>query len=824
MLIIRINKNRKSKIYSPLMDNILSNLRVEITFSIYNNNNQIQITNIKQRISKKFHQISLEEFIKILKKEELYLTNKDEYFENFLKQHDIKYSFIKICKRCLKMGRIRPITDESSYKLGNNLICSYCAEDEVKYNVCEYHHSYSACKRFMDVLHNTKDLSKVYDLKYNGIDPLDKKITLYDTICSNETEFAKVSIDEVDIPNIFKTILKRRIEYLLPVQVLALNEGLLDNKNMLVVSQTASGKTLIAELAGITKALQNKKFIYLSPLVALANQKYRYFKDSYSSLGLNVVIKVGKNKINAPDELKIIEKPVHDADIIVATYEGLDFILRSGKYDSLNDLGVVVIDEIHMLDDSERGSRLNGLINRLMSLYPQSQLIGLSATINNPHELTQNFNMKLVEYDKRPVLLERHVIGTEDNRQKMDMIVKLCENEFNNISPLGYRGQSIIFTDSRRKTSQIANQLRKKNVNAHSYHAGLTYQKKVDIELQYANQEISTVVTTAALAAGVDFPASMVIFDSLRMGRDWLTANEFHQMTGRAGRPTYQDKGKAYIFFNDENYYRHTSEEEMAYKLLESSVSDIKVKYSTNDIYEQLLADISSYGDVKKNVLKKRYYKMDSELLFGDVVDKLLHLNMACYDSSNKIYSITPYGRAVSKSFLNLHEAELIRKNITSDLLDIVTNLEYLSNVYLTDSYIKVFRENIYYVSARLFADSTKELINTPYIIHGLPEKEKKMLVKLMMDFKGDCDDVYCDCLEKNISKYIIRRRIDSLTPSEISMEFRQKYSILIYSGDIYNYLDQVIRYLEAIERIANVFGMGNVMHKCKKLIRLIEG
>ena len=42
--------------------------------------------------------------------------------------------------------------------------------------------------------------------------------------------------------------------------------------------------------------------------------------------------------------------------------------------------------------------------------------------------------------------------------------------------------------------------------------------------------------------------------------------------------------------------------------------------------------------------------------------------------------------------------------------------------------------------------------------------------------------------------------------------------------SDIYNYLDQVIRYLEAIERIANVFGMGNVMHKCKKLIRLIEG
>ena len=75
----------------------------------------------------------------------------------------------------------------------------------------------------------------------------------------------------------------------------------------------------------------------------------------------------------------------------------------------MNDLGVVIIDEIHMLENNERGSRLNGLIKRLMKLYPQAQIIALSATVKNSREIADEFNLKLVEYDKRPVKLERYI-------------------------------------------------------------------------------------------------------------------------------------------------------------------------------------------------------------------------------------------------------------------------------------------------------------------------------------------------------------------------------------------------------------------------------
>lgn len=79
------------------------------------------------------------------------------------------------------------------------------------------------------------------------------------------------------------------------------------DKSLLVVSATASGKTLVGELAGIPKALNGKKFIFLTPLVALANQKYRDFKKKYEPLGLKVSIKVGMNRVKAKEEIKFPE-------------------------------------------------------------------------------------------------------------------------------------------------------------------------------------------------------------------------------------------------------------------------------------------------------------------------------------------------------------------------------------------------------------------------------------------------------------------------------------------------------------------------------------
>jgi len=90
---------------------------------------------------------------------------------------------------------------------------------------------------------------------------------------------------------------------LLPVQKLAIEEGLLKGEDLLIVSATASGKTLIGELAGIPKALKGKRFLFLTPIVALADQKYHEFKSKYSKIGLKTAIKVGMNRVKARGSL-----------------------------------------------------------------------------------------------------------------------------------------------------------------------------------------------------------------------------------------------------------------------------------------------------------------------------------------------------------------------------------------------------------------------------------------------------------------------------------------------------------------------------------------
>ena len=92
----------------------------------------------------------------------------------------------------------------------------------------------------------------------------------------------------------------------------------------------------------------------------------------------------------------------------------------------------------------------------------------------------------------------------------------------------------------------------------------------------------------------MDFPASQVLFETLRMGNKWLTNNEFSQMLGRAGRPSFHDIGRVYLLPELGKEYNGDSEEQVAIELLDSDVDNINVEYSEDDVYEQVLADISA--------------------------------------------------------------------------------------------------------------------------------------------------------------------------------------------------------------------------------------
>lgn len=797
--------------------------------------------------------VAPQDVIRLLRSQAVFLATRDEKIEDFLKGLNIRVRHTKVCDFCAYDGNITVVNSDYSYRYNNQVICKECAHETIKNEIKLQGFDKKIFRNLKDLLEKTGNLSEVLSVLSPNFDAIkNRKLTLFDRIDNrSKIRIPEIEMKRLKIPKRFRDILiKNGNRKLLPVQILAIKEGLLKGEDMLVVSATGSGKTLVGELAGITQAMKGRKFIFLTPLVALANQKYRDFKRKYRKLGLNVAIKVGRNRVKAKGELKLPDSDISKADIVVATYEGLDYLLRSGNSKALNDLGVVLIDEIHMIDDEDRGTRLNGLIKRIKHLYPSTQMIGLSATIKNPKFLASEFNMKLVEYPNRPVPLERHLVYMRNESQKRYLMSKLVKREYNTKSKRGYRGQTIIFTNSRRKTHQIANYLQNKRINAAAYHAGLSYYKKEKIEKDFDKGKIPVVVTTAALAAGVDFPASQVIFDSLIMGNKWISPNEFSQMLGRAGRPSYHDRGVVYLLPEVGNSFEGVSEESMALDLLESNSEDVYIEYDEESAYEQILADISSKSIGNMQQLSDFYSHTDIPVSLKITIDELEDLGMVDVDPNSRL-KVTDYGRAVSMSFLSIPDAEFIRSSLESrsylknyvrqspfyrkrdrfnrlkvKILAIAMDLEMFENAYLS-SVIHNQIANALKIkfSTRLFAESTLDIISSGEAIEKLDKKYQDAIIALQTDFlKCKCEDrPFCRCLQLGISELIINERLKGKDPIDISNKLFRKYQIQVYPGDIFAWLDNYIKNLDAIKRIAASFNNRKVEKETHKLIKAIE-
>jgi len=202
------------------------------------------------------------------------------------------------------------------------------------------------------------------------------------------------------IPEELYEILKKDIEELRPAQKKAIESGLLDGKNLLVCTPTASGKTLIAELAALKSIIEGKgKAIYIVPLKALASEKLKDFKKRYDGIA-KIALSIGD--IDRADSYLI------DYDLIITTSEKLDSLIRHHA-PWLSLISTIIIDEIHLLNDPSRGPTLEILITILRQLLKKSQIIALSATIGNPEELAEWLKAELVADDWRPVKLHKGV-------------------------------------------------------------------------------------------------------------------------------------------------------------------------------------------------------------------------------------------------------------------------------------------------------------------------------------------------------------------------------------------------------------------------------
>lgn len=747
----------------------------------------------------------------------------EEYFKIRLQNKNVDKA--ELCRLCFLNGKITVLTEGNRIKHHHEFICESCAEEELKNELRYRFRSLGMFDQAKKLLKRFRDLDKVMAIFDPRFDPTkNPDVTKWDELEPKRIKVEELSIDETRIPEEFKRVLKEEgVEKLLPVQVLALQNDLLEGENLLVVSATASGKTLIGELAGVPKALNGKKLLFLVPLVALANQKYEDFKRRYSKLELKVAIRVGMSRIKTKDELVVVDTGI-DADIIIGTYEGIDYLLRAGR--KIGNVGTIVIDEIHMLDEEERGTRLDGFIARLRKLYPSAQFIGLSATIGNPQELAKELGLKLVLYDERPVALERHVIIARNESEKWRYVAQLCKAETMRKSPQGFKGQSIVFTFSRKRCHELAAFLTSKGLKAKPYHSGLPYHQRKLTEMEFQAQMLDVVVTTAALGAGVDFPASQVIFESLAMGNKWLSVREFHQMLGRAGRPLYHEKGKVYLIVEPGRKYSSQmegSEDEIAFKLLTAPIEPVYVEWSDEMEQDQLLthACVFSYLDDIEEVQNKCLGANQSA---EKVLEKLEEFEFV--KLRGKLVSVTPYGRAVSMSFLLPNEAQFIRENLFKrHPKEIAIKLLPFENVYLTGTLQRELESAVRgRLSSNIFSPSFASILEE--LEKVLPEVSPNVQDKLFLIYQDFfmCEEEECTgyAMER-VSSLIIELRRQGKHPTQIAEYFRKQYFLVVYPGDIFTWLDGIIRKLEAIERISKVFRAKKAEFEARTLRRELE-
>jgi helicase len=744
---------------------------------------------------------------------------------------------VPTCQHCLREDRLSILTKRNAVKITENQVtCTTCAKSDLKTELktLGIHLSRAMINQLEKQVSRVKSVPRLVDMMIPGFDPTQEPdLTLIDTVVAEDAEKSK-KIADLPIPNNFKDVLaKTGLEYLLPIQNKVVDAGLFKNVSMLIVSSTSSGKTLLGELAGIPKAMKGKKMIYMSPLVALTNEKYEQFRKSYKQLGVRVGIKVGMSRLDVGDEGKpIIDTDVKKADVICATYEALDLIFRSGTREDLGEVGTVIIDEIQNLADPDRGPELDGLLARMRFHYPKAQYLALSATVGSPEILAKELNLKLVNYEGRPVPLERHLVFARSDEEKRSMIRKLVNEEFRHVSSSGNKGQSIIFTYSRRRAHTLSDWLREHRVSAAVYHGGLSYSKRRQVERSFSKQRQSSVVTTAALGAGVDLAASQVIFESLAMGAEWLSTAEFEQMLGRAGRLGKHDRGKVYIIVQPERKYhsgQDKAEDEIAVELLNGIIEDVEPFADKETSSEQLLATICSTGLAELKPIALAYKRMLSmSVPPSEALKHLVRKHMIRVKDGGA--HPTDLGRATSLSFLTPSVGlEVLQLTEKYDVVDIAVMLEPFENVYLSNKLQEevnsAFRTHM---PTRFFSGVFSEIseANRPRGGAGrLPQWVFEVFGKWTTTFFtcGCRDYPECEHGKMAFGRWLIDRRKEGFNPSGLAKKLHDDFELWAYPGDIFSWLDSLIHSLKAVQRIANVAGKTDLSVEIEGQIARIE-
>jgi len=412
-------------------------------------------------------------------------------------------------------------------------------------------------------------------------------------------------VAELNIPDQVKQVLtKAGYDELYPPQIDAIKAGVLEGRNVVLASSTASGKTLVAELCILYNTLRDMgRALYLTPLRALASEKYDEFqkyKDLKKADGSRLRIAISTGDYDGSDEW------LGRYDIIISTNEKVDSLLRH-KAPWMNEVRTVVADEIHLLTDQDRGPTLEVTLTKLMQLNPDAQFLALSATVRNADDVARWIKGVSITTEWRPVPLREGVYCGGEIQFKDGSARRIPEDTGRPVLDIALEvisggGQVLVFTETRRTAVEYGkkfaatlsgklsstqkrglkllakkilssgektrlSQLLAEQVSSGAafHHAGLAGVHRRLIEDSFKAGSIKILAATPTLASGVNMPARAVLINSYERyepgyGRYPISVLEYKQFAGRAGRPRYDKFGEAILIAKTADEQEHLME------------------------------------------------------------------------------------------------------------------------------------------------------------------------------------------------------------------------------------------------------------------------
>lgn len=566
---------------------------------------------------------------------------------------------------------------------------------------------------------------------------------------------ARILIDDLQVDSRLKKLLKDHgYLKLYPPQEQAFREGVLGDGNFVLSCPTASGKTLVAEICIIERLIKyGGKAVYLLPLRALASEKYDDFMK-YDQVGFKVVLTSG--------DLDTSDPYLKRFDIIIMTNEKMDSLIRHNVA-WLREISIIIIDEIHLLNDASRGATLEVVIAKLRRLAPKAKILALSATINNSSEIADWLDAKLVESDWRPVILREGVycngtITFKDGElqpvkdQAGDPLISLS------LETVKGGGQVLIFTNTRKSTVSVSKKIAssiqilikkserkllektaekvlgsrdqtrmgralsesiKKGVAFHN--AGLPYEYRRIVEANFKNNLIKVIAATPTLSAGLNMPARRVIIRDYKrydpgLGFSPISVLEIKQMAGRAGRPKYDDVGEAVLMANDlkeQGYLMDKyifGEPEKIWSKLASEpalrshiLSSIATKFT--ETYSEIL-------DFLEETFYAYQYKHEVIVsIIQKILDYLVEEEMIINQAG--FFKATPFGERISELYIDPKSGEIIKDALFLSHDKNITDLSFLHLISHTPDMQQLYLRKSDYAEFEVLADTVEDEVLT---------------------------------------------------------------------------------------------------------------